>query len=621
MKSFKRIRKSYQNLTTKLPSPPKNIEPAALNLIELRRDKLILNEEALQVLKDIEEDLIIVFIFGKGGSGKSFLMNLLINSNDQKKKFITNSIVSTKNLKGFKVNSYFNSLKGNKKGIYFWSSPIEKENSKEKILFFDSEGVNSENVDQQTLESKLLALMIIISSLFIYNTKGDINSYSLNDLQLIVQLTDSINIEGKIDKDEMIAELCPKFIWTLRDFNLEKYKQIKKRSDMYLEECLNDDRFKGKNKDEINMISESLVRYFKKRECVIMPCPTNEEKEVVMLKRMELNELSENFQNEFEVLKKKIYESSKAKSINGKKINGPILVSLLKSFIREINKEKIPNLDKIFLELIKKELDINYTSAKNEFKKRMDNLKKEEDIDIKEMYHIKYEIMNEFIKILEKNPEIFNKENYLKEYETTKERLEQELDKIIKADLDILIPDYSYDKILKEKKNENYTNVNELIQDYLNILIEFKMDMTDTILNKKDFEMFIKNDLIKTNEIIDYIKKNDNNEIILNDDYEEDEINNEGDNDINNIKTELENAEKEELEIIKNYSLLLEKRDKILRNSLKYMSYGKHSIRSYSSKLVTINLGEEKSCELSKEEKEEERCNCNLNSFKNCIVF
>ena len=620
MKSFKRIRKSYKNLTTKLPSPPKNIEPAALNLIELRRDKLILNEEALQVLKDIEEDLIIVFIFGKGGSGKSFLMNLLINSNDQKKKFITNSIVSTKNLKGFKVNSYFNSLKGNKKGIYFWSSPIEKENSKEKILFFDSEGVNSENVDQQTLESKLLALMIIISSLFIYNTKGDINSYSLNDLQLIVQLTDSINIEGKIDKDEMISELCPKFIWTLRDFNLEKYKQIKKRSDMYLEECLNDDRFKGKNKDEINMISESLVRYFKKRECVIMPCPTNEEKEVVMLKRMELNELSENFQNEFEVLKKKIYESSKAKSINGKKINGPILVSLLKSFIREINKEKIPNLDKIFLELIKKELDINYTSAKNEFKKRMDNLKKEEDIDIKEMYHIKYEIMNEFIKILEKNPEIFNKENYLKEYETTKERLEQELDKIIKADLDILIPDYSYDKILKEKKNENYTNVNELIQDYLNILIEFKMDMTDTILNKKDFEMFIKNDLIKTNEIIDYIKKNEN-EIIVNDDYEENEINNEGDNDINNIKTELENAEKEELEIIKNYSLLLEKRDKILRNSLKYMSYGKHSIRSYSSKLVTINFGEEKSCELSKEEKEEERCNCNLNSFKNCIVF
>ena len=284
MKSFKRKKKSYQNSETSfpLPLPPRNMEPMALNLIELRRDKLILNEDALQILKNIEEDLIIVFIFGKGGSGKSFLMNLLINASEKKKQVITNSIISTKNLKGFKVNSYFNSLKGNKKGIYFWSSPIQKENSKEKILFFDSEGVNTEDISQQSLESKLLALMIIISSLFIYNTKGDINPYSLNDLQLIVQLTDSINTEGKIDKDEVVAELCPKFIWTLRDFNLDKYKQIKKRSDMYLEECLNDDRFKGKNKDEINMISESLVKYFKKRECVIMPCPTNEERELIV---------------------------------------------------------------------------------------------------------------------------------------------------------------------------------------------------------------------------------------------------------------------------------------------------------------------------------------------------
>ena len=308
MKSFKR-KKTFQNLEPSAPLPPKILEPTALNLIELRRDKLVLNEEAIQTLKDIKEDLIIVFIFGKKGTGKSFLMNLLINVNEKKKQSIRSSMISSKYLRGFKVNTYFNSLKGNKKGIYFWSSPISKENSKEKILFFDSEGVNSENLSQQTIESKLLALMIIISSLFIYNTKGDINSNSLNDLQLIVQLTDSINIKGNNDKDEIISELCPKFIWTLRDFDLDKYKMIKQKSDTYLEECLNDDRFKGKNKDEINMISESLIKYFKKRECIIMPCPTNEEKELVLLKRMNLNELNENFQNEFEILKKKIYET------------------------------------------------------------------------------------------------------------------------------------------------------------------------------------------------------------------------------------------------------------------------------------------------------------------------
>ena len=619
MKSFKRKKTFQEKYETELPPVvPKNIEPTALNLIELRRDQLILNEEALQVLRGIKENLIIVFIFGKQRTGKSFLMNLLINSSENKKKFISSSMISTKNLKGFKVNAYMNSIKGNKKGIYFWSSPISKEDSNEKILFFDSEGINNENMYQQTIESKLLALMIIISSLFIYNTMGDIDSHSLNDLQLIVQLTDSINIEGKIDKDEIISELCPKFLWTLRDFNPDKYKQIKNKSDAYLEECLNDDRFKGKNKDEINMINESLVKYFKKRECVVMPCPVNEEKELHSLQKKNLKELNDNFQNEFEVLKKKIYETSQAKVINGKKITGPILVNLLKLFIREINKNNIPNIDKIFLDLIKHELDTTYTKCRNEFRQKFEKLKQEEDLDIKEIYYMKYEIINEYMTILERVPEIYNKENYMKEYEETKERLETEIEKIIKADLDVLISNNSYEKILEEKNDKVYSNNKEIIEDYLNMLIDTKIDMSDAILTKKDFEIFIKNDIKKTKEIIDYIKKENN--ININNGNMEDNIYND-ENDINKIKSEIEKAEKEELELIGIYTQLLEKRDKILKNCLKFSNFGRINIRSYSNKLVTINMGEEKSCELSETEKNEERCNCSLSNFKNCSIF
>ena len=549
--------------------------PSALNLIEFRRDKLVLNEEALQVIKNIKEDLIIVFIFGKEKTGKSFLMDLLINSKIKNNIKISNSLVSSKNIKGFKVNSTFNTLEGNHRGIYFFSSPIDKDNSTEKILFFDSEGINSENILQQTLESKLLALMIIISSLFIYNTSGDIDSNSLNNLQFIVQLTDSINIEGKIDKDEVISELCPKFIWTLRDFNLDKYKKVKKSNDIYLEECLNDDRFTGKNNDEMNMIKESLVKYFKNRECVIMPCPVNNEKELPLLKKMYLDELNDDFQYEFNVLKKKVYETSQSKLINSKKINGPTLVYLLKLFINEINNEENPNINKIFTDLIKYELEIKYNTSKNEFKKKLDKLKKEEDIDIKEIYHLKYEAINDYMKILEKIPEIYNKINYMKEYEIIKEKLENELEKMIKTELDLLTSDISYEKLLDEKQDIMNNNIKEIIDDYLNILIGFKMDMTDTILNKKDFEIFIKNDLQKTNDIINHIKKekDENTENINNKEKEENNINNE--NDINNIKLELEKAEK---------------------------------------------VNEEKSFEYNEEEKEE-RCNCNLGSFNNCYIF
>ena len=593
--------------------------PSVLNLIEFKRDQLVLNEEALLTLRNINEDLIIVFIFGKENSGKSYLMNLLINSKEKNKIRVSNSLINPKSTKALKKNSYFNFISGNKKGIYFWSSPLEKENSKEKILFFDSVGMNNnENIIQQGLGSKLLALMIIISSLFIYNTVGDINSRSLNDLQLIVQLTDSINIEGKLDKDEIISELCPKFIWTLRDFNLDKYNKIKNKCDSYLEECLNDDRFTGKNNDEINMIYESFVKYFKNRECVVMPCPANNSKELAFLNKMNLEELNDDFQNEFNVLKKKVYEQSKAKKIYGKKINGQILVKLLKSFIKEINSENVPNLDKIFINLIKNDLDSSYNKAIEDFKIKLEHLKREEDIDIKEIYHIKYESIKEYMKILEINPEIYNKQNYLKEYEIIKEKLIQELDKEIKSALDILIPDYSYDRILQEKKNIKYKNINEITEDYLNTLINFKMDMTDAILNKKDFEVFIKHDIEKTNDIINYIK-DDKNEIIIKENEEEINTNKNINNDINNLQLELNKAKKEELELIEKYKQLLEKRDEYLRNNF---SIGKHSLRSYSNKLIGFYLPEEKTCEINEKEKEEERCNCNIGgSFKNCAVF
>ena len=86
--------------------------------------------------------------------------------------------------------------------------------------------------------SKLMALILLISSLFTYNTTGDINSNSLNDLELILHLTDSLAINEKINKDKLITELCPKFIWALRDFDFEKLNSIKETKmfpDLYLE--------------------------------------------------------------------------------------------------------------------------------------------------------------------------------------------------------------------------------------------------------------------------------------------------------------------------------------------------------------------------------------------------
>ena len=57
-----------------------NKSEGPINLIEFNRNNLVLNEKALNLLKSIKEDLIIVSIIGKARNGKSYLMNLLLNN-------------------------------------------------------------------------------------------------------------------------------------------------------------------------------------------------------------------------------------------------------------------------------------------------------------------------------------------------------------------------------------------------------------------------------------------------------------------------------------------------------------------------------------------------------------
>lgn len=601
-------------------------EENAINLIEIRRDKLILNEEALKIIKDIKENIIIVSIFGKERSGKSYLMNLLLNSDEN----------SSKPPKGFKVTSQTNTTSP---GVWLWNTPITKPNSKDKIIFFDSVGVNSENVYQQEMNSKLLALILIISSLFIYNTTGDINSNSLNELELIVHLADSLGINEKINKDKLISKLCPKFIWTLRDFDLEKLTPIKGNKmfpDFYLEQCLKE-RFDGKNKDEINMIKENLVKYFKQRECVTLPRPVEEEKDLVMLKRMPFNDLQEKFKNEFMNLKDKIFKFSKSKIINGKIINGPMIVYLLTKIVKDINDEKIPNLSDIFKEMIVYNIDKNYNLSKDYFKEKLDKLKSEElDLDLKEIYSIKYDAIKEFMNILEKFPEILKNEIYLKEYKIRKEKLERELEKQIKDELNILISNDSFDQLYnkKEKDNKIYKKNDDLIEDYLNELSEFKINSDSTIVNNKDYDNFVKHDIKKTKNIIDFIEKNkefplkSKNNINEDERFKTKETDNKNnvdeiidDKDYQKIKKELENTEKNALELIGKFTKLLDKRDKYVRQGLRPSLHFRHSIKSYSTKLVNIYYNEEKLCELNSEEKPTEKCNCSFDRLKNCFIY
>jgi hypothetical protein len=484
---------------------------------------------------------------------------------------------------------------------------------------------------------------------------GDINSNSLNELELIVHLNDSIGINEKLNKDKLITEICPKFIWAVRDFDLKKLENEKISRDDYMEQCLKE-RFGGKNKDEINVIKENLIKYFKERECVTLPRPVEEEKDLIMLKKMNLPSLQENFRDEFILLKNKIYNTSKAKEINGKIINGPMIVYLLRKFVGEINSGNIPNITDLSYDMIKYSIDNNYHKAKNSFTDKLQKLQTEElDLDIKEIYTLKYEAIKEYMNILERYPEISKKQTYIDEYNSKKEKLENEIEKQISPILNDLIINTTYVELFKDlDTNKEYKKSDELIEEYLNKLSEFKINTNINILNNKDFDNFIKDDINGTKKIIDFMDKN--NEIKKQNDNDnnnneegsikngEIEINNINTNNINTntnninhtnkndidadreyeeLKKELKKTEKTALELIGKFTKLLDKRDKFLvKNSLKPFNYqARHSIKSYSNKLVNIYYSEENICELSSEEKPVDKCNCSMDRFKNCFIY
>jgi len=95
---------------------------APIQLIDFSKGFKI-NPQAIQFLNSITDEIIIVSVVGKARTGKSYLMNLLLD------------LIGKKN-SGFKVAS---TLQSCTKGIWLWGNYKNSLNGNAKIIFLDSE--------------------------------------------------------------------------------------------------------------------------------------------------------------------------------------------------------------------------------------------------------------------------------------------------------------------------------------------------------------------------------------------------------------------------------------------------------------------------------------------------
>ena len=92
------------------------------------------------------------------------------------------------------------------------------------MFLLDTEGSGS--TDRNTThDAKIFALVVLLSSFFIYNSMGAIDEKAINNLSLAADLSSNIAVKANRKsgqtKDDVIADFTPKFMWLLRDFVLE----------------------------------------------------------------------------------------------------------------------------------------------------------------------------------------------------------------------------------------------------------------------------------------------------------------------------------------------------------------------------------------------------------------
>ena len=598
------------------------VEEGPINLIEFHKNNFVLNEKALNILRAIKEDLIIVSIVGKARTGKSYLMNLLLNNHNS--KYPGN---------GFEISSKLNSCT---RGIWLWDTPRQKPNSSSKIIFIDSEGTNSVDLSTKIYDSKIFALIVLISSLFIYNTNGNIDEKSINDLALAAHLSTIVATNTIEDKDLIINELAPKFIWVLRDFILDKFdpetgEEIS--SNEYLELCLRNKN--SKNSMENNLIRENIIKYFKERECITLPRPVDEESDLHKLNEIPFCKLKSNFREEFLNLKKIIYEKAKIKKIGSKKINGLILVELLVSFINSLNSKIIPNINSAIDNIIINEIEKSYENSIKLWKENFSRIKEnnnEKGKIVKDLYELKYNTMTEFNTVINENKEIKFNNQYLEIFKNNKNKLENEIQNDINK-ICIIISN-KRKSLLNDILNKNNLDnnrkdliINKENENYLNLINDIKMNCNE-LDDEKALEDIIDKD-IENNNLIKEIKNNINknyenrinqiegeikeNELYLKT-YDIAQFNNINET-LNHrfelLNEELDKNQKELFGLIGKYTKLVEKRDKMLSNNIQKR-------REPNLALLRSQNFQNGFCGITVESNEK-GCGCQLGEF--CSIF
>jgi hypothetical protein len=218
-------------------------------------------EEATRFLSSVKGPIVVLGVAGMYRTGKSYLLNKVILRSE----------------KGFGVAPTINACT---KGIWIFGKPfrVKLEDGRfANLIVMDSEGLGALDQDSGH-DCRIFALVLLLSSMFLYNSVGTIDENAISSLSLVINLTRHIKVKQKttmeMDSDdeedpEELAKFFPSFLWVLRDFSLELINSLGEdiTPQQYLENSLAAHKGISDEVERKNRVRRMIKQFFPNRNC------------------------------------------------------------------------------------------------------------------------------------------------------------------------------------------------------------------------------------------------------------------------------------------------------------------------------------------------------------------
>ncbi|KAM9259226.1 guanylate-binding protein 1-like [Morus bassanus] len=299
---------------------------------------LVVRQEALRVLSEVTQPVVVVAIAGPYRTGKSYLMNRLAGRR-----------------RGFSLGS---SVQSHTKGIWMWCAPHPRRPGHTLVLL-DTEGLGDVQKGDAKNDTWIFLLSVLLSSTLVYNSRGTIDQQAVDQLHYVTTLAEKVKLKaapkesaGEVEDSEKFALFFPHFVWAVRDFTLQLEMNGEEISeDEYLENALKLRAGSSPETQRHNQLRECICQFFPDRKCFAFDQPASK-RDLARLEELRDDELSPEFRQQVEKFCSHVWEKSAPKTVpGGHVVTGSSLGKLAETYVEAIQSGAAPCLESAVLAL------------------------------------------------------------------------------------------------------------------------------------------------------------------------------------------------------------------------------------------------------------------------------